>query len=267
MISKENNNYVNYVWRGDGPPVILIHGMAASLYDWVNLIPELEKGGYRAYALDLLGHGDSAKPEDPEQYRIEALSTHLAEWIEGLGLDTPPILAGHSLGGYLSLVYAWRHPDKVRGLVLIDPLYSATQLSPFMRLVRRRPALGIKTWQVIPDWIIDAVMGWDPATAAHFTHESRQQIVDDYKRAAPQILYITQSIPDLTPILPEVMVPALILWGERDRTLKPASFPRMAQAMPHATSYTIQGCGHQPHIGKPTTVNRLVIGFLNNGAG
>jgi pimeloyl-ACP methyl ester carboxylesterase len=266
MTSKENSKYVNFIWRGDGPPVLLIHGMAASLYDWEKLIPALAISGYRAYALDLLGHGESVKPEDVGQYRIEALFAYLKEWIDKLDLETPPVLVGHSLGGYLSLVYAQSHPDKVRGLVLIDPLYSDSQLSPFMRLIRRRPALGVKAWRAIPDWVIHTVMGWEPATAFHFTPESRQQIVDDYKRAAPQILYITQFIPDLTPILPDINTPALILWGEKDLTLKPASFPRLAEALPNATSQSIQGCGHQPHIGKPEKVNQLVISFINRQA-
>ena len=57
----------NYVKEGDGPPVILIHGLAASLHDWDDLIPELAANGYSAYAPDLLGHGT-------ECYRIASVS-------------------------------------------------------------------------------------------------------------------------------------------------------------------------------------------------
>lgn len=266
MTSNENNKHVNFIRRGAGPPVLLIHGMAASLHDWDKLIPELASNGYRAYALDLLGHGESSKPRDKDQYRLETLFDFLAEWIDSLELEMPPVLVGHSLGGYLSLAYAQRYPDKVQELVLIDPLYSDAQLSPFIRLIHRRPALGVKAWQAIPDWVIHTVTGWDTAITLLSTPESRRQIVEDYKRAAPQILYITQFIPDLTPILPDINTPALILWGEKDLTLKPASFPKLTEALPNAKGRPIQGSGHQPHIGKPAKVNQLVIDFINRQA-
>jgi pimeloyl-ACP methyl ester carboxylesterase len=57
----EHIRQINYTSQGMGPPVILVHGIASSLYDWDLLMPELARGGFGAYALDLLGHGDSAK--------------------------------------------------------------------------------------------------------------------------------------------------------------------------------------------------------------
>jgi pimeloyl-ACP methyl ester carboxylesterase len=107
------NNYtdnINYVSYGEGPPVILIHGMAASLQDWDEFIPSLVSRGYRAIALDLPGHGESVKPEEPQHYHVDALYATLRDWIGSLHLEGPPLLVGHSLGGYLSLAYA-RHPE------------------------------------------------------------------------------------------------------------------------------------------------------------
>jgi pimeloyl-ACP methyl ester carboxylesterase len=104
-----DNQTINYVSYGEGPAVVLIHGLAASLQDWDEVIPGLVSKGYRAIALDLPGHGESAKPEDLEHYHVEALVESLRDWIEGLNLDRPPLLIGHSLGGYLSLAYARRH--------------------------------------------------------------------------------------------------------------------------------------------------------------
>ena len=59
----------NYVQQGSGSPVVLIHGVAASLHDWDDLTPDLAKNGYASYALDLLGHGDSPKP-DSRSYHV-----------------------------------------------------------------------------------------------------------------------------------------------------------------------------------------------------
>ena len=55
-------NKINYVQAGEGAPVIMLHGLAASLHDWDALLPALARAGYAGYALDILGHGDSAKP-------------------------------------------------------------------------------------------------------------------------------------------------------------------------------------------------------------
>jgi len=255
-------NRVNYISLGSGQPVILIHGMAASLRDWSNLAPELSAKGYAAYALDLLGHGESAKPDDPSLYQVESIYRHFLGWLEGLNLETPPILVGHSLGGYISLLHASRQPEAVRGLVLIDPYYDQNQLSFFQRLVRLSPTIGEKVMRISPQWLIHIVMGWNPEASTYFSPEVRQQIAADYKRASPHFVYITRDMPDLRARLPDVNVPTLVIWGERDETLNPASFLQLVQALPHATGYPVAATGHQPHISKPELVGRITLEFL-----
>ena len=193
---------------------------------------------------------------------LTSIYQHFIEWLEELNLDSPPIMVGHSLGGYLSIAHAIRQPKQVQGLVLIDPFYSPEQLSPFLRLVRQRPGLGEKTMRYLPEWLIQSVLGWDPTNSNQFSPQARQQIAIDYKRASPHFVYITKDIPDLTPSLPKVRQPTLVLWGEDDHTLNPASFPHLAQELPNAESHMIPDSGHQPHIGQPELTNRLIFDFL-----
>jgi pimeloyl-ACP methyl ester carboxylesterase len=262
MALSEASDVIHAVSQGRGEPVILLHGIAASLYDWNRLMPDLAGCGYRALAPDLPGHGESFKPSDPEAYRVEMLYEHVERWIGEETDGEPLFLVGHSMGGYISLLYALRHAPRVRGLVLINPLYSPQQLAPLLQAVRRRPHVGEKALRATPEWLMNLIMGWDPSKPADFPAEARRQIANDYKRASPHIVYITRSIPDLTPMLSQVTAPTLLIWGEKDQTLQPESFLRLAELIPGAASSAILSCGHQPHIGQPALVNRLTLDFL-----
>ena len=119
----------------------MIHGLAASLHDWDYLLPELVKAGYAGYALDLLGHGDSPKP-DVRGYQVDWLFDHFLFWLESLHFKQPSVLIGHSVGGYLALEFARRFPGQTRGLILIDPVYSLGQFPGFMRFAYCRLGLS-----------------------------------------------------------------------------------------------------------------------------
>jgi abhydrolase domain-containing protein 6 len=259
-----NRPELNYTEQGSGPSVVLIHGMAASLYDWEALAPALAGEGYHTLAVDLLGHGDSHKPEDPRAYTLESLYASLEEWVEHLDAPPPYHLVGHSLGGYLSLQLAIRQAKKVRSLALISPLYSPSQLSPVLRLFRHRPNLGVHALQRVPLAVIERLLAWDPINLSGFSPQARRQIAIDYKRASPHILNIAGQLPDLTRELSRVRVPCQVIWGEKDLTLRPSSFPRLVARLPDATSHPIPRCGHQPHIGRPGEVNWLIVNFFHD---
>jgi pimeloyl-ACP methyl ester carboxylesterase len=253
---------IHSISQGNGSPVILIHGIAASLYDWGLLMPALFDAGHRVMAIDLPGHGDSAQPKSPDVYTANIFSQSLEAWVDGLKDRPPFILVGHSFGGYLSLEYARRHPDKVSALVLIAPFYKREQISPLLHWLHRFPALGGHIAQRTPLPLIDRALRWDPIQAAQFSPQARWQIAVDYKRASPNIYRLIGTAQDLTPGLSEIEIPTLVIWGQKDLTLKPASFGDMVAAMPQASGRAMPGCGHQPHVGRPEMVNRLVLEFV-----
>jgi pimeloyl-ACP methyl ester carboxylesterase len=257
-----NPNEIHYLVEGQGPPVILIHGLAASSYDWAAMLPALASAGYRAYAPDLIGHGESLKPESTASYQAETVYEYLAAWVDSLDLEQPPVFIGHSLGGYLSLLYSLRRPTKLAGMVLIDPLYSPDQLSALLRWLNQRPEWGEIALRMVPEWLLSAVLGLDPTNANDFDEFNRQQIANDYKRASARIVHIPATIEDLSPHLIRLTTPSLLLWGDRDLTLAPHSFHKLHRAMPNNQASVVTGSGHQPHIGKPEQVNQLVLSFL-----
>jgi pimeloyl-ACP methyl ester carboxylesterase len=264
MLLQKSKNGINYTVQGDGDPVILIHGMAASLYDWEALMPALARSGYRSYALDLPGHGGSAKPDDPEFYRADSVYRQMNDWIDSLGLTKPPILVCHSLGGYFGLQFGLLRPQQLRALVLIDPFYTPQQIMPIIRLFNRRPELSSKLLGMIPEWLVNFVLGMDPTSKNRFTETARRHIADDYKRASPCIMYIPASVVDLTPQLSQIQAWTLVIWGQRDLTLAKPSFPRLVEKLPKASGRSLPGCGHQPHIGSPDLIHKLLVEFFDH---
>lgn len=261
----------NYVQQGEGPPIIMIHGFAASLHDWDDLIPELAASGYASYALDLLGHGDSPKP-DSRAYRMDWLFEHFLSWMKSLYLTQPAILIGHSLGGYIALEYARRVSAWTRGLVLVNPLYSLRQLPPLLRRTYHRPHLSSFIVERTPKWIFRMVvdmtsiaMGRSNGALHSLPEHVRAQTARDYARTAPGVYNVPNTGKDLTPHLPSISFPTLVVWGNRDQTLLPASFPKLVSAMPRATGRPMRA-GHVPHQSNIGEFNQMVKEFLEEVA-
>ena len=257
----------NYVSQGMGAPVIMVHGLAASLHDWDFLLPELAKAGYAGYALDLLGHGDSPKP-DSRSYQMEWLSEHFETWLDSLNLTEPVILIGHSLGGYLVLEYARRFPARTRGLILVDPFYTLSQLPPALRLMYRHPILSGIVAGKTPEWMFRIVVDFTSMAMGHSTgalhslpEEIRAQTALDYTRTAPGVYNLPNTGMDFTPYLTSISMPTLVAWGEQDQTLATSSFVNLVAAMPNARGEHIRA-GHVPHQSNADWFNKLTLDFL-----
>jgi pimeloyl-ACP methyl ester carboxylesterase len=263
MTNLQRQFQLDYHVRGRGPTVILIHGMGASRYDWEALSPQLASAGYRSYAVDLLGHGSSPRPDAPEIYTADTIYETLEAWIEDLRAPGLYHLVGHSLGGYLSLRYGLSHPEQVSAITLIAPLYTPNQLRPILRHLSKSPDLGTRLLPLIPLNWIDKVLGWDPIASTQFSPETRLQIAIDIKRASPHILHIPRSLTDLTPKLEQVTQPSQVIWGDKDLTLAPEAYPTLVASLPDASETRLHHCGHQPHIGSPETVNPLILDFVH----
>ena len=260
---------VNFIELGNGSPVIMIHGLAASLHDWDFLFPDLVSAGYAGYALDLLGHGESHKP-DSRAYQIDCFFDHFVEWIDSLRLNESAVLIGHSLGGYIALEYARRFSARTRGLILVNPFYSRDQLPPLLRLIYQRPFFGGFVAARTPEWLFrimvdvtSVAMGHSAGGLHALPQEVRAQTALDYTRTAPGVYNLPNTIEDLTRYLPNISIPSLVVWGERDQTLAPSSFAKLVAALPKAEGESIHA-GHVPHQSNAEWFNSLVLNFLKN---
>lgn len=262
MNPQSSEPILNYITQGSGPAVILIHGMMTSHHDWEALIPELVGRGFHILAVDLFGHGDSPKPDMHKLYNFKVVYGTLVEWIDSLDIQKPFFLVGHSMGGYLSLMYTLREPQNVRALSLLDPLYSLKQLPPFMTNTHRLSVIGAEMLKIAPQKMVEIALGWGPTIEYDFTPGIRERVVEDVMRASPYVLNIASTLPDLKNELGKIKTPVQVVWGDKDGLLNPNSFPTMVAAMPHAIGHVLSNRGHQPHLGNPDQVNQLVLEFL-----
>lgn len=268
----EHNHKVNYVTQGEGNPVVMVHGLAASLHDWDDLFPELSANGYAGYALDLTGHGESEKPLDHDHYTFQNLYHDFSAWLDSLQLPEPFPLIGHSLGGGLSLQYALMNPQKVSGLVLVNPFYDIHQLPRAIRLFFRTPLLRTRFIERTPyrlfRFFIDMTSYnfYIGHRESHILPEHiRYQTALDYTRASSGIYHIPRTLPATAFTLSQLHHPTLLLWGGRDQTLNPTSFNQLAQMLPNLKgTHTFPICGHVPHQCHPEHFNPPVMEFLKS---
>jgi pimeloyl-ACP methyl ester carboxylesterase len=129
MVDVGDGISINTIKLGSGPPLVMLHGMAAGLGFWAHNLPVLAQK-HTVYCIDMVGFGRSSRPsfkkctskgKDAMIASSEAYFLNPFEkWVSVMGLDKFALL-GHSFGGYLSGVYAIQHPEQVRHLILADP--------------------------------------------------------------------------------------------------------------------------------------------------
>ncbi|MFC2030652.1 NAD(+) synthase [Chloroflexota bacterium] len=262
MKASNHSHGLHYVIDGEGPPVIMIHGITASSADWWRLMPLLVSAGYQAIAVDMLGHGDSDKPRDGRQYTSQKVYAALEAWIDSLGIETPFYLIGHSLGGYMSLTYAMNHPDRIRAMVLISPFYCLEQITRVLDTLLPLAGVGAGLLRATPQWLVNSFLSYNDSFLTHVDQETRWAYSRDIKRASPHVLRIPKNMPDLTKKLPSIEPATMVLWGEEDRIEKTDSFPRLVSGLANATGKGILKAGHHPHQGQPELVSRMVLDFF-----
>ena len=266
--------------KGDGPPVVLLHGTGNSAGFLLPLLHELH--GVRAIAPDLPGVGLSDPIDLPaDRYRETAVA-----WLDGL-LDTLELdattLVGHSGGGVWALWYALAHPDRVRRLVLIGPPALPRTSCPLpMRLVAT-PGVGALLPRLAPPTpksvlqlarvmgeqatlarrpeLIDLLvaLGRDPVTDRAFKAEIRLLV-------SPFALLTRSGFRGRSRLRPDelrrVAMPTLIVWGERD----PLGGVPVAQAItdliPHARLEVLP-TGHGPWLGEPAKTAATIVDFVH----
>jgi pimeloyl-ACP methyl ester carboxylesterase len=285
-----NGHDIAYRTAGCGPPIILIHGFGASSYQYRFNIPELAKT-HKVYAIDLLGFGESAKPNLPGGYSMEVWRDQIVAFMDEFVEGKPAVLVGNSIGSLASLMVAATSPDRMRGIVLLNTA-GAMNNKGITSDWRIRLVLPII-------YLIDFLLRIRPIASALFERvRSRENIrglltnvyansesVDDalvesfYQPSCDEgaldvFVSVLTGPPGPKPydLLPSITCPLLILWGDVDK-LTPQDGPigqymeSLGTTRPNTRFVKLTDVGHCLHDDRPELVHSELIPWLGTLGG
>jgi pimeloyl-ACP methyl ester carboxylesterase len=247
-------HHVHYLAEGpaNGPVVVLVHGLGARAEYWDNLAPYLAKSGFRVYIPDLIGCGRSDRPAD-FSYSVRDEAAVVVGFMDALDLKQVE-LGGWSMGGWISVLVAAQHPERVIRLMLFDaagldvppPFDTAlftpstvAQLDELKALLSPRP-------QPIPAFLARDILrnfrlnGW-VIQRALATMLTAQDVVDN--------------------VLPQLKMPVLLVWGSLDRITPLDLGETMHRLIPHSELDVFASCGHMAPIECSAAIGPRVVAF------
>jgi pimeloyl-ACP methyl ester carboxylesterase len=264
----ESGIRIRAVERGDAqsPPVLLVHGWGCSIYVFRFTMPALAAAGFRAIAIDLKGHGLSDKPQQAEEYTIDALVEHLREVLDALGLDHPA-LAGHSMGGSLIYHFASKYRERVKCLGLISP--AGLSGVPRMR------AYHLLTPQMLIPWyrrfrsraVVRAALRRVYGKRGDFTARDVEEYFaptqfGEYGPAIRQALHSYDWRASEHRQLATVNLPAVGIWGSRDHMMPKNGMEIYRHLVPQIVLREIPDAGHIVCEESPQEVNEALLALL-----
>ncbi len=262
---------------GQGPPLLLVHGLMTSSYSWRYVLAPLGER-FTVYAPDLPGAGASGKPA--RRYGAADTARFLGELLDALGIRGCPVV-GNSMGGYLCMRLALDDPGAMSRLVNIhSPGF------PELRLHALRAALALPGLAAGLAWFVRRrPLRWAHAHV-HYRDESLKSLEEakvygvplatrEGSRAFVSILKNTMDVGEMTQFQARLKrlraagapfpVPLLLLWAREDPMVPPAFGPRYAAAIPSARLAWIEQASHFAQVDQPAATAAAILGFLDGG--
>ena len=267
---------VGYRMAGEGPAIVLIHGMAGSSRTWREVMPLLARS-YTVIAPDLLGHGESAKPLG--DYSLGAYASGLRDLIVGaLGIERATIV-GQSLGGGVAMQLAYQHPELCERLAVVGSGGLGREVSWSLRLFAL-PGAEYLLPLIFPRFLRepgDRLGAFFHAHGIHAPHVSEMWSAftslteTENRHAFVRTLRAVidpggQAVSALDRLYLAAAIPTLIVWGERDGII-PVEHARAAHAMlPGSRLEIFEGAGHFVHVEQPQKFASVLADFIASTA-
>nr|WP_258053360.1 alpha/beta hydrolase [Streptomyces sp. Ru72] len=260
-----------YRLAGQGPVLVLIHGIGDSSATWAELIPDLART-HTVLAPDLLGHGASDKPR--ADYSVAAYANGIRDLLTTLGIESAT-LVGHSLGGGVAMQFAYQFPERTERLILVSAGGVGREVNPVLRAASLPGAHLMLSALRLPGMrlnlglfahlmrLLDTDLGQDtaelltlvdalPNATSRSAFIRTLRAVVDWRGQAVTMLdrcYLTEGMP------------TLLIWGDRDGVVPVRHAHRAHEAMPGSRLEIFEGAGHFPFHTDPARFLALVEEF------
>jgi pimeloyl-ACP methyl ester carboxylesterase len=243
---------IYYETHGEGPVILLSHGYSATSQMWRGQIEPLSRKN-KLVIWDMRGHGQSDYPDDQAAYSEEATVADMVGLLDAVGAKTA-IVGGLSLGGYMSLAFHVKHPDRVRALLIIDT-------GPGYRKDEGRDGWNRNALKTAERFEKDGLGQLQGASRERSSATHRNAV--GLAKAARGML--TQRDARVINSLPEIKVPSLVLVGDKDTPFLAAA-DYMAAKIPGAKKVVLADAGHASNIDQPAAFNDAVEAFVRSVA-
>lgn len=252
---------LDVVEEGSGHPVVLLHAFPFNAHMWDYQIEAL-RGAHRVVAPSLPGFGASPPPADPTSLTMR----DLAEMVTGLmdALEIPSAtFVGLSMGGYLLMALADRHPERIARAVFADTRARSDDLNTWQRRtdMQNRLAAG-EPLEEVAKGLLENLLSRDSLR--------REELVDYVKAlmlaSTPEgwigALQAMKTRSDAMSTLKNLAVPALVVVGEQDRVTPLTDATLINSLLPDSRLVRISGAGHLPNLENPGEFDEALVGFL-----
>ena len=246
-----NNKRINYEVEGEGKPVILLHGWLASLETMKPLQNHLSKY-FKVYNVDIIGFGKSELPDNP--MNTNGYGDFLNSFINTLKIENP-ILIGHSNGGRTILNYAGRNLGKINKIVLID----SAGIKP-----KRKPSYYFKIYTFK---LVKNTVKLLPKKCDKLREKALSKFGSSDYKSSPEVLRKTMNIilnEDQRKIMPNINVPTLMIWGDKDTATPLEDAKKMEKLIPNSGIAVLEGAGHFSYLDRLNQCLLILDEFFKN---
>jgi dienelactone hydrolase len=257
-----DNRQMGYVKTGAGPVVILLHGFGEDHHIFNSTVAMLEKT-YTVYTPDLLGTGMSSINTFPSNFSIEYLADSIAALLQHEKIENCTLL-GHSMGGYITVAFAKKYPQYLKGFGLLHS--TALPDTPIKIENRLRGITFIQKFGAASFLETTA-----PNLFGSFTQKNHPQIITDFIQSIPAFTnealtcyyQAMMARPDVTSVLEATQLPVLFILGDQDMPVALEDTLPQTKMPKRAYLYVLENCGHMGMLEQPIHFNKAVLDFLD----
>jgi pimeloyl-ACP methyl ester carboxylesterase len=269
-----HGHQVSYRMAGQGPAVVLVHGLALSSTTWRYVMPALAER-FTVVAPDLLGHGKSGKPRG--DYSLGAYASGIRDLLVALDIERATFV-GHSLGGGIAMQLGYQFPERCERLVLVASGGLGKEVNGLLRAVTL-PGAEYVLPVILTPWLrlrAEAVggwlnkLGWRPGPTFGEVWRSYTNLTD---RAGQQaFVHTVRSVIDVSGqrvsardrLYLATKVPTLIVWGEDDGVIPVEHAYETHEAIPGSRLEVLPHAGHFLPFEQPEWFTAVLLDFLDS---